>query len=186
MAVRIVAVRMATNWLFSSISGCRRAGLMVFDSTNSCRPITSPTRLAGRLATTLMMRSANCFVLPRSSSRSMNHTSQTKGKVRHTRTTHTKAKYTTTDPNLKSEIPNPKSQTPNPKSEIPNPKSPPPGFTLFEVMLSLALTTLVMVAVAMAIDVHLRLLDADQSRRGPTRPGAARSHRRRFAQCGRL
>ena len=64
-------------------------------------------------------------------------------------------------PNPKSQIPNPKSQIPNPKSQIPNPKS--RGFTLLEVILALGLSGLVLVAVAMAIDFHLRLVNSNRT-----------------------
>jgi prepilin-type N-terminal cleavage/methylation domain-containing protein len=55
--------------------------------------------------------------------------------------------YTSAGPNLKSEIRNPKSR----------------GFTLLEVILALGLSGLVLVAVAMALDIHLRLVDSNRT-----------------------
>jgi len=69
-------------------------------------------------------------------------------------TTRLGREYALPGPNLKSEVLNPKSQIPNPKS---------PGFTLLEVILALGLSGLVLVAVAMALDIHLRLVDSNRT-----------------------
>ena len=67
--------------------------------------------------------------------------------VRRIFTTPAATEYTSGGPNLKSEIRNPKSR----------------GFTLLEVILALGLSGLVLVAVAMALDIHLRLVDSNRT-----------------------
>ena len=62
-------------------------------------------------------------------------------------TTRAAAKYTRRTENLKSEIRNLKSQ----------------GFTLLEVVLALALTSLIVITVASAIDLHLRVLEVGRT-----------------------